>query len=162
AYSDERSRTLSRLFDAERRRAGVPRAGVALSGPTAWRPDGTPLQLVRRFDTNQVLRFSLVDFQSNAVVRRFVLGKNLQPRREVWALAADGSKAAGACLISNAVSGLAETGLCKVWETASGLLLTETNLAPSVMAFAPDGSLLAMGFADGKVRVFALPSFTGV
>jgi WD40 repeat protein len=30
------------------------------------------------------------------------------------------------------------------------------------MAFASDGNLLALGFADGKVRVFALPAFAGV
>jgi hypothetical protein len=48
SYSDERSRTITHLLDAERGLPAALHGSVSLPGPTAWRPDGSPLQLVRR------------------------------------------------------------------------------------------------------------------
>jgi WD40 repeat protein/tRNA A-37 threonylcarbamoyl transferase component Bud32 len=128
-------------------------------GPVAFRPDGTPLQLVlapgaaslllRNLDTRQtVCACPLAARPGGAApgVRADAVGLPLLD------LAPGGSWVA---------AGLDEPegrGTVAVWQGESGQPLKRFAVTATALAFASNASLLAVGAEDGQVRVWSLPA----
>ena len=123
---------------------------VAGEGKVAWARDGEPL--VFQIEPGKAV---LRDARTGRVRREFPLEAGETghvAHAPVAALSTDGTRAA-AILENGDVRRLA------LWNTETGRLLAETNFTASVLAFAPDQSLLGAGHVDGSLTVFRLEPF---
>ncbi|MFI5459937.1 MAG: WD40 repeat domain-containing serine/threonine-protein kinase [Isosphaerales bacterium] len=128
------------------------------SGPVAFRPDGTPIQLTA--DGTQALR--LWDVSQDRVIATFpmpivgAVGPKQQaghPTRTLYdfTLTPDGR------LVAASVREPDDRRWVFVWEAASGRRLLQLPGRAQSLAFAPDGSLLAGGSDAAKIHVWSMP-----
>jgi eukaryotic-like serine/threonine-protein kinase len=143
----------TRLWDAATDQ--VVESRPSAPGPVAFRADGTPLQLVSNpRDRQSVL---LWDVGRQRPVQEFAVADGGDPAPAssasplLLALTPDGGFLAAA---THRPDG---RGTVRVWEAASGRLLTELGVRVATLALAPDGRLLAGGDADGRISVWSLP-----
>jgi len=127
-------------------------------GPVAFRPDETPLQLAIGAPSSVLLW----DVAKRQVIRecRFLTAANDPPlmfaandlRHPVMALTPDGS------LIAAAAANRQSKAPVAVWQGSSGRLLFQ-HAAPyaRALAFSDDGSLLAIGDAEGRITLRSIP-----
>jgi serine/threonine protein kinase/WD40 repeat protein len=125
---------------------------TAANGPVAFRPDGTPVQLVATdSEGKNPDDLSLVDMSTGRTLTRFVLP---------GALASDPSTPLG--LSADALLAAApvreKTGATTliVWDAASARERRRFTWQPTSIAFSPDGSLVASGSTDGNIAVWSL------
>lgn len=138
------------------------------SGPVAFRPDGTALQLAVTSDDRNTL--ALWDVGAQKLVRHLTvpgakktapLGGVNAPVRQYLALSSDGKFAAAVIQTDDGRLRLWKT---IVWDTVTGaVVFTDTpESVPTALAVGaadPNGtSFVATGDKDGKVKMWALPS----
>lgn len=124
---------------------------VAGEGKVAWARDGEPL-IFQVEPGKAVLR----EARTGRARREFPLAvgeAGHELHAPVTALSADGA-------LVTAVLTNDEARRLSLWDAQTGVLLGETNLTASVLAFAPDGSRLAAGHEDGSVSIFGLRPFS--
>jgi WD40 repeat protein len=127
------------------------------SGPVAFRPDGTPLQLVA--GEGLTLRVWDVARQARVSECRFAPGTDLPEvtalaRNAVGptlALSADGSRAAAAAV------GPGGKGRLAVWDARTGELLIQVAARVRALTFSADGARLAAADEDGAISLRAVP-----
>ncbi len=116
-------------------------------GPMAFGRDGTPLQLVATGEDRRTLR--LWDVAKNRLVREFRLpGETAENAELALAMTPDGGFVAAA--VAEGKGGLA------VWEVSSGKTVYRDAAAARAIALSRDGSLLATGDDDGRIRLHTL------
>ncbi len=130
---------------------------IESTGPIAFRPDGTPLQLVD--DGHGTLR--LWDLAHERILAEFTMPAMAAPGPEPAyhpdpipydrALAADGSRVAAS------IKDPAGRPWVFVWDAVSGRLIHRLAGRATRLAFSPDGRLLAGGEDAGKIHVWAIP-----
>jgi serine/threonine protein kinase/WD40 repeat protein len=129
---------------------------IRASGPVAFRPDGTALQLSH--DDPRILR--LWDVERERVIAEFTIpvaggadpgpGDHPHPIYYDFALAADGSRVAASYKDPESRTWVA------VWDGTSGRLLHRFAGRAARLAFSPDGTLLAGGEDSGKIHVWSI------
>jgi len=132
-------------------------SGLPGSGPVAFRPDGTPVQLVARGDGS----FRLWNMDKKRTLSTFSFpghAKHLLQSDEgpPLVLSSDGSLAAAAATMTD------QNSLIAVWDAASGKLLWQFPASASALAFSPDNKLLASGDGDGRVTLWSIASGTKI
>jgi len=128
-------------------------SGLPGSGPVAFRPDDTPVQLVAKDDGS----FQLWNVDKKRTLSTFSFpgsAKHLLQSDEgpPLVLASDGTLAAAAATMSD------QKSLIAVWNAASGKLLWQFPVTASALAFSPDNKLLASGDEDGLVTLWSITS----
>jgi serine/threonine protein kinase len=128
---------------------------VAAIGPVAFRPDGTPVQLVPDEGENgKPDTLSLIDLNTGKISTRFELpaGKlGIRFFRQVG-LSSDGTLAAAPVKQKDGRDSL------MVWDAATGKSLKAFAWKSSAVSFSPDRTLVAAGDADGRINVWSLGS----
>ena len=163
----ERDREGARLWEPGTDRLRV--LGPAAEGPVGFLPDGTPVQLSFSSDGAELV---LTDLEKGQVRSRYAPppAARVQPEAAV-ALTPDGSLAAAQATTPDGNAELL------VWDGKTGAVLhrlpngkaefhTITDVSgkstrrfvpnTSVLAFSPDGTLLAAGTEDGRITVHTL------
>jgi WD40 repeat protein len=155
------TRRASRVWDGSGETCEIP--GAAGPGPIAFRPDGTPVQLrpgagpcleLRSLAGGATLRTCSFPAHGDDAaawkVRKNDLGL------PVLALAPAQPRLAAALV------GPGDSGAVVVWREEPDRAPLRIPVSATALAFAPDGSRLAAGDADGRVRLWALPDGTPV
>jgi serine/threonine protein kinase/WD40 repeat protein len=129
-------------------------------GPLAFRPDGTPLLLssVDKDPTTLVL----FDLTREIELRRFSSPDPVRPQMVAFAITPSGSHVAALCQALGKKDRDVQPdprGLAAVWDTATGTVVRSIEHALPVtgLALSPDGSLMAVGDAEGTVAIWILP-----
>lgn len=130
------------------------------AGPVTFRPDGTPVQLVRESSSLLILwnvtkQEAIGEFKLPAL-ENAVPGASLEIIE--WALARDGS------LVAASAARLDETGrpnpkdggLIAVWDVESGKLIHRVDRAATALTLSPDCKLLAAGDDNGAIVIWSL------
>jgi len=117
-------------------------------GPVCWTTNGVPL-LMSAASNNCALQEVLT-----GIARRvFMLAEGEQVRRgygPVVAITQDGNRVAAAVSSSGGARVIA-------WDSASGEVLGEAAVSATALAFIEDGSMIATGDEEGRIRVYSVP-----
>jgi serine/threonine protein kinase/WD40 repeat protein len=122
-------------------------------GPVAFRPDGTPVQVVAA-DSHTL---ELWDVSRQRLIRRLTLPTAGKPapltglNQPVMGISPNGA------LVAGSANGLQEKGPLAVWEAASGKLLQRFKSTPTALSFNAGAELLAAGDEKGTVTVWSMP-----
>jgi serine/threonine protein kinase/WD40 repeat protein len=123
-----------------------------VGGPVVFDPAGTPVQLVA--DPTDHYTLLLWDVLGQRPVRKLARASGVgaqHPTQSVLALSAD------TAIVAAAFSWPDKAGILVIWDAKTGNLINQSPWAATALALAPDGSLLAAGDADGRLRVWKLP-----
>jgi serine/threonine protein kinase len=123
----------------------------------AFRTDGTALELVGEPDNEGlVANLDLREVDSGRVVRRFDISGGQKARVPAFTLTPNGSHLAVVTIAPKS-----QSLRLRVWQVESGRLVHEIAVdaqrPTTAVALSPDGRLVALGDADGRVTVWLLP-----
>jgi eukaryotic-like serine/threonine-protein kinase len=130
----------------------------AEAGPVAFRPDGSPVQLVP--EENVSLR--LWDVAKRATIKEFHFSEQFR-KQEGWSLARSASGLAvlavsqDSSLVAASAVDAKGNGLTVVWDVATGKPVLEAERSATAVSFAPSGTLVATGDSEGNVALWSLP-----
>ncbi len=119
------------------------------SGPVAFSSEGAPVQMV--VDPMNRGRLIVWDVEGQRPIRTIVMPEAHEVQERL-------SRPPVMVMTTDARFLAAATGqLVIVWTTRTGVVVKRFLQAATALAITPDGTLLAVGTADGLIRVYGLP-----